>query len=657
MTHTNLVVRALLVISIAFFVAGVWYNTPYDRVKLKTPRVRNSRLDHDIVIVGAGLSGAVLAREHASAGHKVLILEKRDHIGGNCYDYVHPDARVRVSKYGAHLFHTNNERVWAYVNRFAEWARWDHRVLAWVEDDQGRFVHVPVPVNINTVNTLVRGANLQSETDMATWLDTNQVKYQHLPQNSEEMARSRVGDVMYDKIFGPYTQKQWNMSAASLGPEVTARIPVRASFDDRYFDDKYQALPSRGYTAFFEALLDHVNISVELDTDYFDWKSLLPAHSRPPLRTYFTGPIDRFFASEDHLEYRSLRFESEVVWNHGGHVLPASVVNYPSLRFPYTRIIEYKQMLGQQSPHSVIVREYPSEVGEPYYPVPNKRNKDLYARLVAQAASLPDVTFVGRLANYKYFNMDEAVANALRAFDDTMRSMRPPADVHVVTSVFQEQGVAEWMASLCSLLPGKRVRWFVYDKGSVRRTDITLADIAAGPCISMDPIEHTHLPANVGREGHSWLKYIEAGDYGAVNVFLQGAPESLMPDVATTVDKVLSECRPEANCGLKLFPPGYASCNPNDEFRIMDFFRPQLEMVASKTGIDVATMCHHYRGQFAATSRALRDLRTRWPGLIGSILIPTLEAENDPPMGHALERLWVALFQNSMSNDTANVGP
>jgi UDP-galactopyranose mutase len=385
----------------------------YEKQTLKTPT------PHDIVIVGAGLSGAVLAREHASAGHPVLVLEKRNHIGGNCYDYIDPDTGIRVSKYGAHLFHTNNEEVWKYINHYSNWTRWDHKVLAWVEDDRGRFVHVPVPVNINTVNTLVQDANIRYESEMGAWLETHQVKYEHKPQNSEEMARSRVGNVMYEKIFGPYTQKQWNMSASSLGPEVTARIPVRGSFDDRYFDDKYQVLPTNGYTAFFESLLDHPNITVRLDTDYFQWKSDQPAGNEP-IHTYYTGPIDRFFESHERLEYRSLRFESEVVLNHVGHVLPASVVNYPSMEFPFTRIIEYKQMLAQRSPHSVIVKEFPSSDGEPYYPIPNKRNKDLYDSLVAQTARFSDITFVGRLANYKYFNMDEAIWNALVVFRDNV---------------------------------------------------------------------------------------------------------------------------------------------------------------------------------------------------------------------------------------------
>jgi hypothetical protein len=484
---------------------------------------------------------------------------------------------------------------------------------------------------------------------MGAWLETHQVKYDYVPKNSEEMARSRVGDFMYEKIFGPYTQKQWNMTAASLGPEVTSRIPVLANFDDRYFDDKYQALPTNGYTAFFKALLDHVNISVELDTDYFDWKSRLPADSRAPLRTYFTGPIDRFFASDEQLEYRSLRFERKVVWNHAGYVLPASVVNYPSLGFPYTRIIEYKQMLGQISAHSVIVREYPSDVGEPYYPVPNKRNKDLYSRLVAQAASLPNVTFVGRLANYKYFNMDEAVWNALKVFRHTVRSMKPPADLHVVTSTFQEQNVTEWMSSLCNLLPGKSVRWFVYDKGSVQRTDIMLANIE-GSCIHGGPVEHTHLPANVGREGHSWLKYIQGGDFGSMNVFVQGLPEVKMDEVARVVNESLRECLPGLNCGLKLFQPWGIICNPNDDYLVMDFLRPQFDVIVSRMGIDVSTMCHHFRGQFAVSSVALQDLRSKWSGLISDVFIPELETENDPPMGHVLERMWVMLFQTSRND-------
>jgi UDP-galactopyranose mutase len=207
-----------------------------------TPNANTTRRanDPDVVIVGAGLSGAVLAQEHASIGHRVLLLEKRSHIGGNCYDYTDPVTGIRVSRYGAHLFHTNKDHVWSYVNRFSNWTRWDHKVLAWVKDSNGRYTHVPVPVNINTVNKLVPCANIRDEQEMLAWLNAHQVKSnQTHPKNSEEMARSRVGNMLYDAIFGPYTQKQWNMSAALLGPEVTARIPVRANFDDRYFDDRY----------------------------------------------------------------------------------------------------------------------------------------------------------------------------------------------------------------------------------------------------------------------------------------------------------------------------------------------------------------------------------------------------------------------------------
>ena len=378
----------------------------------------------DIVVVGAGLSGAVLAERHAEVlGQKVLVIDKREHIGGNCFDYVDAETGIRVNKYGAHLFHTNDETVWAYVNRFARWVRWDHRVLGLINGTL-----VPIPVNINTVNALF-GLSIQTTAQMDAWLQAEQVHYaERPPNNSEEMALSRVGSRLYQLIFRDYTQKQWNRSATALGPEVTARIPVRHDFDDRYFGDKYQALPADGYTRFFQRLLSHPNIEVRTGVDYFDLN--VP---KSVLHTYYTGPIDRFFKSDDRLEYRSLQFERRALLNHEGYWQPASVVNYPSLDTPHTRIVEYKHMLHQKSPHSVLFTEYPADDGEPFYPVPTERNKALYRRLVKQAADIPNVTFVGRLANYKYFNMDEAISNALSIFK---KQQWPPPRICAVTAIF-----------------------------------------------------------------------------------------------------------------------------------------------------------------------------------------------------------------------------
>ena len=370
---------------------------------------------YDVCIVGAGLSGSVLAERYAHVlRKKVLIMDKRYHVGGNCYDYIDKETGIRVSKYGAHLFHTQHKDVWEYVQKLTKWTDFEHKVIGLVDGK-----HVPIPVNIETVNTLF-GLNISSEAEMDAWLEKEQVHYDHEPQNSEEMALSRVGPRLYDLIFKPYTTKQWAKSPAELGPEVTARIPVRNNHDGRYFGDPYQALPAYGYTVIFRNIIGRAfwrnrggTIEAHVNMDYFDVRDAIKCG-----RTYYTGPIDTYFADQgmEKLEYRSLDFERRVIATEGTFQ-PAFVVNHPSLEENFTRIVEYKHLPGQaESSSTVIFIERSKDGGEPYYPVPNKRNKDLFAKYQAMAEK-ENVTFVGRLANYKYFNMDEAIFNALQIFD------------------------------------------------------------------------------------------------------------------------------------------------------------------------------------------------------------------------------------------------
>ena len=363
---------------------------------------------YDICIAGAGLSGAVTAERHASKlGKTVLIIEKRNHTGGNCYDYIDEETGIRVNKYGAHLFHTKYERVWEYVNKFSDWTKYEHEVMGWVDGK-----HVPVPVNIDTVNALF-DLNIKDTIEMDAWLAKEQVKYVESPKNSEEMALSRVGKRLYELIFHPYTVKQWAKEPRDLGPEVTARIPVRNNHDGRYFSDPHQALPSNGYTAFLNKIMEHENIEVHTNVDFF--------HARNEVKcghSYFTGPIDAYFASQGwpKLEYRSLDFERKVVKD-VEYFQPKSVVNHPSSDEDFTRIVEYKHLLNQKSNDTVLYYERSKDGGEPYYPVPNPENKALYAKYQKLAEKEPNVTFVGRLASYKYFNMDDAILNALQLFD------------------------------------------------------------------------------------------------------------------------------------------------------------------------------------------------------------------------------------------------
>lgn len=358
----------------------------------------------DIVVIGAGISGAVLAERYAAHGYKVLVIEKRDHIGGNCYDYIDGNG-ILVSKYGAHLFHTSDEGVWDYVKRFAEWYPWEHRVVARVD---GKLV--PLPVNIDTINALF-GTSISNRQEMESWIEENK---EHIPMpcNGEEMVLSKIGPAVYEKIFKHYTWKQWNKYPTELDASVLERIPVRLNRDDRYFSDEYQALPKGGYTRMFERILSHPNIEVRLHTDYMDIRDTVSYR-----KLFYTGPIDHFFGlanNNPRLEYRSINFVFET--HDKEFYQENSVVNYPGQEVDYTRIIEYKHFGNQKSSKTTIVKEYTTSEGDPYYPVPNERNRRLYERYRKMAEALPDVYFVGRLANYKYFNMDQAFRNAMDVF-------------------------------------------------------------------------------------------------------------------------------------------------------------------------------------------------------------------------------------------------
>ena len=357
-----------------------------------------------ILVVGAGLSGATIAREMAEKGYQVDVIEKRDHIAGNCYDYIN-NIGILMNKYGPHLFHTKHERVWAYVNRFSEWVPYKHRVLGCIDG-----IYFPIPVNINTVNILCN-QEIKNEEEMKTWLSANTIKCD-LPTNSKDVGLSRVGHHLYEKIFKGYTFKQWDKFPEELAPSVLERIPVRENYDPYYFSDKYQALPKQGYTAMVANMLDHPNISVKLGVPYDKKVNALY------WRVFYTGPIDAYFAESgyDKLEYRSLRFEEETL--NIEKFNPIGQVNYPSLDQPYTRIIEYKHFLDQYIPgKTTIVKEYSTAVGEPYYPVPTPRNQELYKLYQQLAQGEENVCFVGRLATYKYYNMDEAILAALEIVD------------------------------------------------------------------------------------------------------------------------------------------------------------------------------------------------------------------------------------------------
>lgn len=354
----------------------------------------------EILVVGAGFAGSVIARELAEKDYPVRIIDRRAHIGGNAYDEL-DQCGVLVHRYGPHIFHTNSERIFQYLSRFTEWRPYEHRVLSVVD-----CIAYPFPINRDTLNKLY-GLNLD-EAGAATFFE--RVREDHEPvRSSEDVILNGVGRDLYEKFYLNYTRKQWGLEPSQLKAGVAARIPVRTNSDDRYFTDVYQAMPLHGYTKMFENLLDHPNISIEMGTE-FDCVRDLPACSH----LFYTGPIDVYFSRRfGSLPYRSLRFEHEHL-PETAQFQPVGTVNYPN-DHAYTRITEFKHLSGQEHSGTSIVREYPTAEGDPYYPVPRAENEILLKRYQELASREEKVSFVGRLAEYRYYNMDQVVGAALAA--------------------------------------------------------------------------------------------------------------------------------------------------------------------------------------------------------------------------------------------------
>ncbi|AHJ99146.1 UDP-galactopyranose mutase [Hymenobacter swuensis] len=355
----------------------------------------------DYLIVGAGFAGSVLAERLATRSNKkVLIVDKRSHIAGNAFDHYNEDG-ILVHKYGPHIFHTNSKDVFEYLSNFTDWRPYEHRVLASVDGQM-----VPMPINLDTINKLY-GLSLNSfEVEQFFESVAEQVP---VIRTSEDVVVSKVGRELYEKFFKNYTRKQWGMDPSELDKSVTSRVPTRTNRDDRYFTDTYQAMPLHGYTRMFERLLDHPNIKVMLNTDYHDIIDFIPFKEM-----IFTGPVDEYFDFQyGKLPYRSLEFKHETL-NVEQH-LAAPVVNYPNDNL-YTRITEFKALTGQKHPKTALVYEYPKAEGDPYYPVPRLENAELYNKYKKLADETPNVHFVGRLATYKYYNMDQVVAQALTLY-------------------------------------------------------------------------------------------------------------------------------------------------------------------------------------------------------------------------------------------------
>jgi len=356
----------------------------------------------DYLIVGAGFAGSVLAERLATVGNqKVLIVDQRDHIGGNAYDYYNKDG-ILIHKYGPHIFHTNSKKVFDYLSQFTTWRQYEHRVLASVDGQL-----VPIPINLNTINKLY-GLNLDCS-QVELFLEARAEKIDRV-KTAEDLVLSKVGRELYEKFFRNYTRKQWDLDPSELDASVTARVPTRTNRDDRYFTDTYQAMPLHGYTRMFQKMLSHPNIKLMLNTDYKEIVDVIPCKFM-----IYTGPIDSFFNyCYGRLPYRSLEFRFET---HDTSVFQATgTINYPNEQ-PYTRITEFKYLTGQTHHKTTVVYEYPQAEGDPYYPIPRPENAEIYKKYQRLTSTMTNTYFTGRLATYKYYNMDQVVAQSLTLFE------------------------------------------------------------------------------------------------------------------------------------------------------------------------------------------------------------------------------------------------
>jgi UDP-galactopyranose mutase len=355
----------------------------------------------DYLVVGAGFAGATIAeRLAAHAGKKVLICDRRQHIGGNAYDH-YDEAGILVHKYGPHIFHTNSREVYEYLSRFTEWRPYQHRVLASVDGQL-----LPIPINLDTVNRMY--GTTYNSLELEQFFKSMAEPVEQV-RTSEDVIVSKVGRELYEKFFRNYTRKQWGLDPSELDASVTSRVPVRTNRDDRYFTDTYQVMPLHGYTRMFERMLAHPNIKVLLNADYAEVENAIP-HAE----VVFTGPIDEYFDYRfGKLPYRSLDFKFET--RNVDVAQPGPVINYPNEN-AYTRVTEFKYLTGQEHAKTTLVYEYAKAEGDPYYPVPQPQNALLYKKYQELAAATPGVHFLGRLGTYKYYNMDQVVAQALTLY-------------------------------------------------------------------------------------------------------------------------------------------------------------------------------------------------------------------------------------------------
>ena len=374
-------------------------------------------MEFDCLVAGAGLSGSTAARTLAESGKKVLVLEKHKHLAGHCHDFL-SSAGITVHTYGPHIFHTNIKEVWDYLKQFTDFRFFQHRVLGYAEG-----MEVPFPINRDTINQ-VFGENITTE-QVKGFLD-NEVagsSFNNPPKNFRDAVVSQVGERLYHLFFKNYTIKQWERDPEELSADVANRIPVRSNRDNRYFSDQYQGIPVDGYTGMVKNMLDHENISVMSGVDYFEIrKNLNSLFDEKKGLTVYTGELDRFFDFKyGKLEYRSLDIEFRTLdteWYQ-----KAAVINYPN-DYDFTRITEFKHMTGESSDKTVICYEYPKKSGEPYYVVMTEDNMDkrkMYVEEIEKLENTGNFIFTGRLAEYKYYNMDQAVFASLNKIREYMK--------------------------------------------------------------------------------------------------------------------------------------------------------------------------------------------------------------------------------------------
>ncbi|MFK0692819.1 UDP-galactopyranose mutase [Mesorhizobium sp. IMUNJ 23033] len=377
----------------------------------------------DWLIVGAGFAGSVLAERIASQRNEsVLLIDRRSHVGGNAYD-CYNDAGILIHKYGPHIFHTNAQSIVDYLSKFTAWRPYEHRVLSRVD---GKLL--PIPINLDTINKLY---DLDLTSDQLEQFFVSRREAVDEIRTAEDVVVSTVGRELYEKFFRGYTRKQWGVDPSQLSKSVTARVPTRTDRDDRYFGDTFQKMPAGGYTRMFRRMLDNPKIKIMLQTDYREIRASIPFR-----RMVYTGPVDEYFNWKlGRLPYRSLRFKHVTLDRE--QFQPVAVVNYPQTE-EYTRITEYKHLTGQLSPRTSLTYEYPTDIGDPYYPVPRAENEALYKRYEALAGAARDVWFVGRLATYRYYNMDQVVGQALATFARIQKNLPANAELETTQTVAAE---------------------------------------------------------------------------------------------------------------------------------------------------------------------------------------------------------------------------